>query len=104
MQTAGDGGLPGVDDRGFTSVVTDRDEADALAVIVNRLRERFPQVPAETVDTVVADYHREYDGLPIRMFVPLLVEREARDHLRRGIPRQRQGGDSPDDTGPVAGA
>ena len=33
------------------------------------------------VDEVVAQYHHEYDGRPIREFVPILVERDALDHL-----------------------
>lgn len=76
----------------FTAGVTDSDEAAALALVARRLRTRFPSVSSETVDAVVADYHREYDGRPIRDYVPLLVERQAREHLS-GIPQQR----SPDD-------
>ena len=68
----------------------EHDEAQAVALVSIRLRERFPGVSRETIDEVVSGYLREYDGKPIRDFVPILVERQARDHLRT-IPRQRAG-------------
>jgi hypothetical protein len=68
---------------------SERAEAEALTLAAGRLRERFPTIPPETIDEVLADFHREYDGRPIREFVPLLVERDARDHLSERIPRQR---------------
>ena len=79
----------------WTGAVTHRVEAEALAVVAGRMRDRFPDVPPETVDAVVARYYREYDGCPIREFVPLLVERQVRDHLSGSIPAQRT---SPDDS------
>ena len=42
----------------------------------------IPTLAAELVDQVVARYHHEYDGRPIREFVPILVERDAFDHLK----------------------
>ena len=65
-------------------------EVDALAMVASRLRERFHSVPPDTIDAVVADCHRGYEGSPIREFIPLLVEREARALLSGRIPRQRQ--------------
>lgn len=72
--------------------MTESDEAAALALVASRLRTRFPAVSAETVEALVAEIHHEYDGRPIRDYVPLLVERQAREHLSR-IPRQRGPGD-----------
>lgn len=68
-------------------------EAEALAVVIDRIRNQFPDVPSETVEAVVAMYYREYDGRPIRDFVPLLVERQAREHMESTIPRQRRPSD-----------
>ena len=65
-------------------------EAEALAVVTDRIRAEFPDVPAETVEAAVARYHREYDGRPIRDFVPLLVERQVREDLKSTIPTQRR--------------
>lgn len=69
------------------------EEDKAIADVTSRLRDRFPQIEPTTVDHVVSDFHHEYDGRPIRDFVPVLVEREAREHLA-GIPTQRAAPDS----------
>lgn len=58
------------------------DETKALAQVAERLRGRFPDVPTDAVDEAVANFHSEFDGHPIRDFVPVLVERKARDHLQ----------------------
>jgi hypothetical protein len=70
--------------------VTHQDEAEALAVVAARMHARFPDLPPELVDAVVAKYHGEYEGRPIRDFVPLLVERQVIEHLSGGIPEQRR--------------
>jgi hypothetical protein len=54
------------------------------------MRDRFPDLPPGVVDAAVARFHREYDGRPIREFVPLLVERQVREHLSGSIPAQRR--------------
>ena len=69
-------------------------EARAVVDVTERLRRRFPTVAEDVIYQVVADYHREFDTSPIRDFVPILVERQARDHLRR-VPRQRTGSPEP---------
>lgn len=58
-------------------------ETKALADVAERLRARFPDIPTDTVDEAVAYCHSEFDGHPIRDFVPVLVERKARDHLQQ---------------------
>ena len=70
--------------------MTDEAETRALAVVAERMRDRFPNLPPDIVDAAVARFHREYDGRPIREFVPLLVERQVREHLSRSIPAQRR--------------
>jgi hypothetical protein len=64
------------------------EEAKALVALSERLRERFPSAQPETIEKVVRDYHRMFDGVPIRDFVPVLVERDAVALLRQ-IPAQR---------------
>jgi hypothetical protein len=66
-------------------------EARVVALVSARLRKRFPDVSHEVIVRVVAGYHRQFDGRPIRDFVPILVERQARD-LLRAIPTQRRSG------------
>lgn len=63
-------------------------EDQALNELAQRLRDRFPSQPPETIEKVVRDYHREFDGDPIRDFIPVLVERQAVDRLS-DVPDQR---------------
>lgn len=58
------------------------EEAQALDRVVDRLAERFPTVTREQVAAIVAEEHLELEGNPIRDFVPVLVEHEARERLR----------------------
>jgi hypothetical protein len=65
--------------------VTERvsaEERDRVAEVAERLRVRYPAVPRERVDEVVAQAHRELDTARVRDFVPVLVEKRARDLLR----------------------
>lgn len=58
------------------------DESKALTLVAARLRTRFPNVDSDTIAATVARFHLQYDGRPIRDLIPVLVERDARDHLR----------------------
>ena len=64
------------------------DEAGRIDDVVNRLLQRFPHLPAQRVSTVVKESHRELDTAVVRDFVPILVEKRAREILeaRSGIP------------------
>jgi len=81
--------------------VTHEDEAQELAVVAARMHARFPELPPELVNAVVAKYHDEYEGRPIGDFVPLLVERQVIEHLTGGIPRQRRPAPDVPSPGPV---
>lgn len=58
------------------------EEARAVDQVVDRLVQRFPAVPRDRVAAIVGEEHRVLDGNPIRDFVPVLVEHEARVRLR----------------------
>ena len=60
-------------------------EAEAISRIVQRLREQFPEVPSDALGEVVHGHYEEFDGRPVRDFVPVLVERATRAHLEAGI-------------------
>lgn len=61
----------------------DADEENAaVEKVVERLEERFPDVDPSVVEHVVDEEHHNLDGNPIRDFVPVLVEHEARDRIR----------------------
>ena len=55
-------------------------EWSAIKQLVDRLRDVYPDVPADTVVTVVHQKHAKFDGRPVRGFVPLFVERVAPTH------------------------
>ncbi len=61
-------------------------EVRELNEVVERLREQFPEVPEEQVRSVVTKAHEGFAGHPIRDFVPVFVERVARDELSKDNP------------------
>ena len=61
----------------------DDQESRAIGEVVNRLRAAYPDLPAETVGTAVRAAQAELADHPIRDFVPVLVERAARERLRQ---------------------
>ncbi|QTE28152.1 three-helix bundle dimerization domain-containing protein [Pengzhenrongella sicca] len=58
------------------------DEQQALAQVCDRLAERYPAVPPVDIRRAVDTAHRRLDGRPVRNYVPVLVERAARETLR----------------------
>ena len=66
----------------------DRSEEDrAIGEIADRLAERFPELPSESVERAVDEARPEFDESPIRDFVPLFVERSAKHRLRQRLTR-----------------
>jgi hypothetical protein len=60
-----------------------RSEEDrAIAEAAERLIKAFPGLSRDTVERAVAESRPEFEGNPIRDFVPLFVERSARLRLR----------------------
>lgn len=60
--------------------------ADDERVLVDRIPDRlaahFPEIALERIAEVVEEEYRRFDGRPIRDFVPVLTEHQARDRLR----------------------
>ena len=56
-------------------------EDEAVAEIISRLATRFPDAPRADVEAVVDSEHHAYDGRPVRTYVPVLVERGAKQKL-----------------------
>lgn len=56
-------------------------ERTAIRQVADRLQGTYPGVPADTVRTVVDHNDAKFKGRPIRDFVPLFVERGARQEL-----------------------
>jgi hypothetical protein len=61
----------------------DAGEWTAIEQVVSRLAQSYPEVSQETVQTVVHTTHAKFDGRPVRDFVPLFVERGAKQELSR---------------------
>ena len=59
------------------------DGVDEIAAIIERLEKQFPDVPPPEVASVVHAAHSDLAGRPIRNHVPVLVEGDALQRLRR---------------------
>ncbi|MDZ8171959.1 three-helix bundle dimerization domain-containing protein [Microbacterium xanthum] len=60
-----------------------RDEDVAIDHAIDRLAERFPSVARTRVEQIVDEERRRLDGGRVRDFIPVLVEHEAKERLRR---------------------
>ena len=61
--------------------MTQTEEIHALDALADRLRGRFPDAPPESIKQAVDEVHHQFDGRPIRDFIPVLVEREVVDRF-----------------------
>lgn len=62
-------------------------EETAIREVTARLAKRFPDRPAAEIDTAVCSQYRRFTEARIRDFIPVLVERAARDDLAHSSPR-----------------
>lgn len=61
-------------------------EDTELAHLVARLKIQFAeQLPDHEIERTVSDAAAELADAPIRVFVPLLIERDARERLRARV-------------------
>lgn len=58
-----------------------QNENDAIQHVVGRLARQFPELPATEVERAVYGKYKSFADSPIRDFVPVLVERGARNRL-----------------------
>lgn len=56
-------------------------EHDHIDAVRDRLGTAFPDVPRPVIDDTIAAELARFDGRSIRDFVPLFVERKAREAL-----------------------
>jgi hypothetical protein len=66
-----------------TSGVIELSEQTVIEQLVERLSNRYPAISQATVASVVLETHARFDGRPLRDFIPLLVERNAKSALER---------------------
>jgi hypothetical protein len=62
-------------------VVIQLSEQQVIDQIAQRLSEAYTAVAPETIGRVVRDKHADFQGRPVRDFIPLFVERRARAEL-----------------------
>ena len=88
------GGAPGTD----SGQMDPAHEARAIGEVQERLEARFPELDPTVVEAAVRLALSEITG-PVRDFVPLLVERAARERLQRatalGDAREPRGEETP---------
>jgi hypothetical protein len=65
--------------------VASQDERRAVEMVAARLSATFPETPAKRVESVVDQTYHELDGAPIRDFVAILVEKQARERLAHPV-------------------
>ena len=59
------------------------DEEDiAVEHAAERLADRYPEVPREHIDELVEKHHEEFEGAPVRDFVPVLIEHDVKQELK----------------------
>jgi hypothetical protein len=58
-------------------------EAQVIDQLADRLVHIYPDVRPHRVSRVVEQEYARYEGSPIRDFVPLLVERHAKEKLEK---------------------
>ena len=68
---------------GQTLGVIELSEQTVIDQLVVRLTSRYPAISESTVSMVVRDIHAKYDDRPLRDFIPLFVERNAKNELER---------------------
>ncbi|GAB3787667.1 three-helix bundle dimerization domain-containing protein [Nocardioides ungokensis] len=61
------------------------DEARLVGQVERDLRDEFPQVPPNQIETLVECLWAHYDGARIRDFVPQLVFRQVREELLEDV-------------------
>ncbi len=58
-------------------------ETQSLMAVIDRLAVHFPDEPRSVIEDVVALEHRRFDDGRIRDYIPILVERAAKQRLGR---------------------
>jgi UDP-glucose 4-epimerase len=57
------------------------DESKSIDTIIAALELRFPKLPRPEIEEVVGQRYHEFDGASVRDYIPVLVQRGARDQL-----------------------
>jgi hypothetical protein len=61
----------------------DTEKKETIARVTDRLAARYPDAPTSLIASVVAEEYELLDAGRIRTYIPTLVERGARNRLRK---------------------
>jgi hypothetical protein len=61
------------------------DEDRAMDEVYERLTDRFPNKAPEQIREAIAEARDHFDRAPVRDFVPIMVEREARARIENPV-------------------
>ena len=57
-------------------------EQRSVDEVIDRLAEKYPSVDRSTIVAIVAEEHESFHGRPVRDFVPVLVEKRAKQRVK----------------------
>ncbi|WP_205750249.1 three-helix bundle dimerization domain-containing protein [Cryobacterium sp. SO1] len=63
--------------------MSELDETQAIDQVIDRLAQRFPSLERDHIASVVQDEHEQLEDGRVRDFVPVLVEKAAKNRLKK---------------------
>lgn len=60
----------------------DDSEQRGVDEVIDRLGEKYPDVDREVIGVIVTEEHEAFNGRPVRDFVPVLVEKRAKQRVK----------------------
>lgn len=69
-------------------MTTDMDDAEIKSQVVSKLVEKYPEKPAQEIETIVEEEYTALAGRPIRDYLSVLTERAAKQRIKKGGGRQ----------------
>lgn len=66
------------------STMEEREAAEQRSVeeVVDRLTTKYPGIDRLEIERIVAEEHQAFEGRPVRDFVPVLVEKSAKQRVK----------------------
>ena len=64
-------------------MTTDVDDEDTLRQVVDRLQEKYPDLPRAELEGVAREEYDSLSGRPVRDYLSILTERAAKKRLKK---------------------
>ena len=81
--------------------MSESDETQAIDQVIDRLSQRFPSLERAHIANVVQDEHEQLEEGRVRDFVPVLVEKAAKNRLKKEAKESRAVVEQPDVLAPI---